>query len=255
MPRFPFLAAGTYAVLVDGGAGRGDRVRPAARRDARVVAIYPSVRRGAGEPAQGLRRVRRAGARGLRRGRAIAHDAFLDMELWDRERRRLTLLLDPGRIKRGLAGHEKAGYPLRGGRGRSPCGWTPRSATPRDGRWPRAPSGATGSVRRCGAASTRGSGASSRRAPGSRSSCTSTARWTASWSSARSPCRASSAPRSARWIQPRRRGRHEHVLHVDAGLEDLAGNSLRRVFDRELTTAGGRPAGGRPRGAAARGRR
>ena len=39
---------------------------------------------------------------------------FLSMEpeLWDPERRRLTLLLDPGRIKRGLVPHEEAGYPL-----------------------------------------------------------------------------------------------------------------------------------------------
>ena len=33
-------------------------------------------------------------------------------ELWDRERRRLTLLLDPGRIKRGLAPNRELGYPL-----------------------------------------------------------------------------------------------------------------------------------------------
>src|SRR5262249_20643476 len=33
-------------------------------------------------------------------------------ELWDREHRRLTLLLDPGRIKRGLVPHEHLGYPL-----------------------------------------------------------------------------------------------------------------------------------------------
>jgi hypothetical protein len=33
-------------------------------------------------------------------------------ELWDPERRRLTLLFDPGRIKRGLVPHEESGYPL-----------------------------------------------------------------------------------------------------------------------------------------------
>ncbi|HET6187192.1 MAG TPA: hypothetical protein VFE59_09335, partial [Trebonia sp.] len=36
-------------------------------------------------------------------------------ELWDASRRRLTVLLDPARIKRGLAGHQDAGYPLRSG--------------------------------------------------------------------------------------------------------------------------------------------
>lgn len=41
-------------------------------------------------------------------------DVFLRMEpeLWDPERRRLTLLLDPGRIKRGLVRHEETSYPL-----------------------------------------------------------------------------------------------------------------------------------------------
>jgi hypothetical protein len=36
-------------------------------------------------------------------------------ELWDRDRRRLTVLLEPGRIKRGLQPHEQAGPPLRAG--------------------------------------------------------------------------------------------------------------------------------------------
>lgn len=42
------------------------------------------------------------------------NNVFLAMEpeLWDRERRRITLLLDPGRIKRELAPNIEAGYPL-----------------------------------------------------------------------------------------------------------------------------------------------
>jgi hypothetical protein len=36
-------------------------------------------------------------------------------ELWDASRRRLTVLLDPARIKRGLPAHLEAGYPLRPG--------------------------------------------------------------------------------------------------------------------------------------------
>lgn len=41
--------------------------------------------------------------------------ALLEMppELWDRDRRRLTVLLEPGRIKRGLQPHLQAGPPLR----------------------------------------------------------------------------------------------------------------------------------------------
>jgi hypothetical protein len=46
-------------------------------------------------------------------------DAFLvipqQQELWDPDRRRLTLLFDPGRIKRDLRPHEELGLPLREG--------------------------------------------------------------------------------------------------------------------------------------------
>ena len=49
-------------------------------------------------------------------GRTIP-DAFysLDDELWDRSQTRLTLLFDPGRIKRGLRPNEELGLPLRAG--------------------------------------------------------------------------------------------------------------------------------------------
>ncbi len=47
---------------------------------------------------------------------AVIEDAFLGEELWDPERRRLTVLLDPGRIKRGLEPHEQQGVPLTAGR-------------------------------------------------------------------------------------------------------------------------------------------
>jgi hypothetical protein len=39
----------------------------------------------------------------------------LDEELWDPSRRRLTLLLDPGRVKRGLKANVQSGAPLRAG--------------------------------------------------------------------------------------------------------------------------------------------
>lgn len=49
--------------------------------------------------------------------REIPHP-FLEIEpeLWDGEQRRLTLFLDPGRIKRGLRPHRDAGTPLLAGR-------------------------------------------------------------------------------------------------------------------------------------------
>lgn len=45
-------------------------------------------------------------------------DAILEVgeELWDAEQRRLTLLFDPGRIKRGLKPNEEVGSPLLAGR-------------------------------------------------------------------------------------------------------------------------------------------
>lgn len=48
---------------------------------------------------------------------AVIPGALLDMppELWDRDRRRLTVLLEPGRIKRGLQPNLLAGAPLREG--------------------------------------------------------------------------------------------------------------------------------------------
>jgi hypothetical protein len=39
----------------------------------------------------------------------------IDQELWDRDLRRLTLLFDPGRVKRDLLPHEEVGTPLREG--------------------------------------------------------------------------------------------------------------------------------------------
>jgi hypothetical protein len=123
-PRFPFVAGMRYSLLVDGKEA-GAILRPADTRPAvaRVVAIYP----GAAElPLNHLRfyfafshpmsegfaagaiRVRRADT-----GETL-EDVFLSTppELWDPRRVRLTMLLDPGRIKRGLVPHEEAGYPL-----------------------------------------------------------------------------------------------------------------------------------------------
>jgi hypothetical protein len=48
---------------------------------------------------------------------AIVELPFLEIaqELWDRDARRLTLLFDPGRVKRDLLPHEEVGSPLRAG--------------------------------------------------------------------------------------------------------------------------------------------
>ncbi len=41
---------------------------------------------------------------------------IIEEELWDPDKRRFTLLFDPGRIKRGLRPHEEAGLPLQDGK-------------------------------------------------------------------------------------------------------------------------------------------
>jgi hypothetical protein len=195
-----------------------------------------------------------ASAIGVRRadtGEAL-DGAFLPMEpeLWDRRRRRLTVLFDPGRIKRGLAPHEEAGYPLVEGvpieveitdRFRDAEGLPlqgpvtrrydigPPERTPVDpGRWVFRPpaAGSTGALvvrfdrpldhallEHClGVVGPGGAALAGRTTVGS-------------------------GERSVRFTPaaPWRAGRH--AVRVDTRLEDLAGNSIARVFDRDLTRA------------------
>ena len=133
VPRFPFLEAMGYSLLVystaEGQAAESPEVwtiqRPASQAAAttEVVAIYPS---GDHLPVNQLKLYIHFSspmsegwvARAIQARRADndqpLQDVFLAMEpeLWDPERCRLTLLLDPGRIKRGLAPHQETGYPL-----------------------------------------------------------------------------------------------------------------------------------------------
>jgi hypothetical protein len=151
VPRFPFLAGNRYAVLVhrslddDGadrpgaGAGAGGTfdlddyaqlsIRAPIRARApstRVVAITPS----AGAVPRNLLRCYVEFSAPMSEGEAADHVALvdrdtqvpvagallaLDPELWDPARRRLTVLLDPARIKRGLVPHREAGYALHEG--------------------------------------------------------------------------------------------------------------------------------------------
>lgn len=133
LPRFPFLAGMRYSLLArrrsPGASADRPEIcnieRPAedASPVASVAGIYPNVSEVPvnllkiyvhfSEPmsdgwAQRAIRVCRDDTLELLEG------VFLPMEpeLWDRRRQRLTLLLDPGRIKRGLAPNLEAGYPL-----------------------------------------------------------------------------------------------------------------------------------------------
>lgn len=128
-PRFPFMHGTSYSLLVHQGGGALPEVWTV-QRPARsgvpatgVTAIYPTADElpfnhlkfyvhFSNPMSEGwaLRSLRVSKAH----GGDVLEDVFLPLEpeLWDRERRRLTVLLDPGRIKRGLAPHAEAGYPL-----------------------------------------------------------------------------------------------------------------------------------------------
>ncbi len=130
VPRFQFIDGTVYSFLVDAGGGPDNlevwtiqcpsaQLAPATE----VVAIYPT----AAEVPVNLLKVYVHFSRPMSEGwadRAVRvcredigealEGAFLppDPELWDPARRRLTMLLDPGRIKRGLVPNLEVGYPL-----------------------------------------------------------------------------------------------------------------------------------------------
>jgi hypothetical protein len=130
VPRFPFLPATSYTVVpVSGDGAPVEIVAPPVGGPAstRVVSIDPS---GPVVP-RNLLRIYITFSAPMSEGRASRHLRVerddsgevlehvllpLDPELWDPGRRRLTVLLDPARIKRGLAPHREAGYPLETGR-------------------------------------------------------------------------------------------------------------------------------------------
>ena len=126
LPRFPFLPGTTYEVEVDGsvvGTATCAAVEPSPSTT-EVVGIRPT---GGTVPRNLLRcyvefsaPMREAGATHVRlldADGAPLVGALLatEYELWDPERRRLTVLFDPARIKRGLVPHRQLGYPLREG--------------------------------------------------------------------------------------------------------------------------------------------
>jgi hypothetical protein len=127
VPRFAFVEGTPYSVSID-GITRATLVRPREDRPAtaEVLAIYPSA---PGVP-RNLLRCYVWFSTPMSEGSAAGHLRLVDVsgeplvgallptdyELWDAARRRLTVLLDPARIKRGLVSHRQAGYPLQRGR-------------------------------------------------------------------------------------------------------------------------------------------
>jgi hypothetical protein len=264
-PRFPLPAGTSYALVrpVDGGWVEIARLsRPAASRPpiTTVVAIHPS---GPEVPENLLRlsvTFSAAMAEGDVAGRVHLRDddghdiphALLATppELWDRPRRRLTLLLEPGRIKRGLVPNTELGPPLSDGTGVTLV----VDADLRDAAGAALVAGARRDYRVGPAVRTRVD-------PG---------RWQVTWPASGSlegmvvdfdrpldhalaqrclrvttasgavlPGRADLGPGEAQWVfTPAVPWPAEAcALRVDAALEDLAGNSVRRVFDRDLRLA------------------
>lgn len=127
VPRFAFMDGTPYAVSI-GESTVAVLLRPAAHVVAttEVLSIHPRVE----DVPRNLLRFYVAFSGPMSEGYARDHLRLVDKdatpllgallstdyELWDGARRRLTVLLDPARIKRGLAAHRQAGYPIRIGR-------------------------------------------------------------------------------------------------------------------------------------------
>jgi hypothetical protein len=126
VPRFAFIDGTVYAVLVEGvPAALLVRPQPVAPATTEVLGIVPT----ATEVPRNLLRFYVWFSAPMSEGYAArnvrlvddAGDAVLgallptEHELWDAARRRLTVLLDPARIKRGLLTHRQIDYPLRYG--------------------------------------------------------------------------------------------------------------------------------------------
>ena len=122
-PRFPLVPDTGYAVVADDDVVVLRTPPVPGRRRTRVVAVEPAldvVPRNllrfqvqfsapmAGGWAGRCVRLERADTGDVLTGALLS----LDPELWDARHRRLTVLLDPARIKRGLLPHAEAGYPL-----------------------------------------------------------------------------------------------------------------------------------------------
>jgi len=177
---------------------------------------------------------------------AVMPGVLLEMppELWDRDRRHLTVLLEPGRIKRGLQPNLLAGAPLREG------GTVTLAVDPgiRDAE---------------GARMLEGAQRTYRVGPPIRSRIDPT-QWQVRWPHAESDAlvvrfdrpldralvrrylhvvdaeahevagRAVLDEDARRWVFTPEADDRDFALRVDVRLEDLAGNSVRRVFDRDL---------------------
>ena len=267
LPRFPFAAGVSYRVEVDTSAltatsdpmitYRFSIPATVRARSTRVVGVHPS---SPTLPANLLRWYVEFSAP-METGSALAHvhlmdeagrevpGAFLalDQELWDPERRRITLLFDPGRVKRGVRTNLESGAPLVAGR---------RYRLVIDDGWP----DGNGAELASGAELAFDVSAADRRSPDPE-----TWRLTSPAAGTREALRvdfgesldhalaarmlsvydalgtrvagaAQLASNDSVWTFTPERAwtAGEHTLRVDSALEDIAGNSVAHVFDADL---------------------
>ena len=260
-PRFPAVPGSLYAVI-----GRSDRAqewRELARVGVPASGLVPhtvveAIDPGVDRVPANLLRFSVTFTAAMEEGSAAERIHLLDEtgaelpgtllemppELWDRGRRRLTVLLEPGRIKRGLQPNLQAGPPLREG---GAVTFVVESGI-RD---------SAGSPLVSGARRTYRVDAPIR-------SRVDPALWEVRWPDAPRdplivrfdrPLDRALVSRCLRVLDDQGRAVPGHVssdalrwaftpeadgdprLHIDTRLEDLAGNSVRRVFDRDLLSS------------------
>lgn len=264
-PRFPAVPGTVFALVGRRDAGEAWRElgRIAAPEAHRIPhTIVESIDPGTGSVPANLLRFSVTFSSQMEEGSAAGRIHLLDEtgtdlpgsllemppELWDRSRRRLTVLLEPGRIKRGLQPNVQAGPPLRegatitlvvdsdlrdtgGAQLLESARHTYRVEAPIrsrvdpdrwDVQWPESPSDRLvvyfdrpldrALVQRC----LRVVDANGRPVPG----------------------RAVVDPDAAGWVFTPVTAVDDLTLRIDTRLEDLAGNSVRRVFDRDLGRSG-----------------
>ena len=130
VPRYPLVPGLGYAMVAHAAGSEPQRLAfglPSDRGEptTEVLAVYPS----GGRLVRNQLKLYLRFSASMREGQAASHvrlehadsgepieSPFVpEPELWDREHRRLTLLFDPGRLKRGLRPQLEAGYPLQEG--------------------------------------------------------------------------------------------------------------------------------------------